>query len=318
MSPKVGFLNAPFIYPCFSFSNLSIADFPLYPINSFPSTSLTLPLNLSDLLFSSLSARVLLLANSPFLFLGLLEGEFPQKIDDTGFFTEAEKQNLWSHSKINLGDNLLQLIGQEQFYTYLALTRASDALYLSCPESADDGSQGEPSFLFTRLKDRGFYTEYTRSLSPSPTEDDSSFFTNPEQALSLLPLILQEGVPPENSRWTALRNWARKENLPLLQSKLAGLYYQNTATALTKEEARKLFMPHGGFFGSVTRLQNYRTCPYQYFLQYGLGIEERKTGDVDPLDYGNYLHAGLHKFGDRLKKENRSYTNAGGACRSGL
>ena len=241
---------------------------------------------------------------------GLLEGEFPQKIDDTGFFTEAEKQNLWSHSKINLGDNLLQLIGQEQFYTYLALTRASDALYLSCPESADDGSQGEPSFLFTRLKDRGFYTEYTRSLSPSPTEDDSSFFTNPDQALSLLPLILQEGVPPENSRWTALRNWARKENLPLLQSKLAGLYYQNTATALTKEEARKLFMPHGGFFGSVTRLQNYRTCPYQYFLQYGLGIEERKTGDVDPLDYGNYLHAGLHKFGDRLKKENRQWRDA--------
>ena len=241
---------------------------------------------------------------------GLLEGEFPQKIDDSGFFTESEKQLLWSHAKINLGDNLLQLIGQEQFYAYLALTRSSDALYLSYPESGDDGSRGEASFLFTQLKDRGYYTEYIHALSPSPAEDDPSFFANPDQSLSLLPLILHEGIPPENSRWTALRNWAKKENPALLQNKLAGLYYQNTAASLSKEEAKKLFMPKGRFFGSVTKLQNYRTCPYRYFLQYGLGIEERKTGDVDALDYGNYLHASLHQFGARLKKEHRQWRDA--------
>ena len=74
--------------------------------------------------------------------------------------------------------------------------------------------------------------------------------------------------------------------------------------------ARKLFMKGGRFYGSVTKLQNYRSCPYQYFLRYGIGVEERNTGEADYLDYGNYLHAGLHQFGEVLKSQNRQWRQA--------
>ncbi len=240
---------------------------------------------------------------------GLLEGEFPQKIDDSGFFSEAEKQLLMSRSKINLGNDLLQLLRQERFYTYLAFTRGSDALYLSCPESVEGGTRGEPSFLFTQLKNLGYYTEFITVSSPDPAANDPSFFANPEQALSLLPMILQDGIPEEYSSWNALKSRAIKRTPALLHSKLSGLYYRNNASFLSKEEAKKLFMKQGRFYGSVTKLQDYRSCPYRYFLRYGLGVDERKTGEIDQLDCGNYLHAGLHTFGERLKKENRQWRN---------
>ena len=95
-----------------------------------------------------------------------------------------------------------------------------------------------------------------------------------------------------------------------MESKLAGLRYQNTAARLPKMLARKLFMKGGRFYGSVTKLQNYRSCPYQYFLRYGIGIEERNTGEADYLDYGNYLHAGIHQFGEILKSQNRQWRQA--------
>lgn len=110
------------------------------------------------------------------------------------------------------------------------------------------------------------------------------------------------------SNWAALKDWAEgNEYRELMESKLAGLRYQNTAARLPKMLARKLFMKGGRFYGSVTKLQNYRSCPYQYFLRYGIGVEERNTGEADYLDYGNYLHAGLHQFGEVLKSQNRQW-----------
>lgn len=113
------------------------------------------------------------------------------------------------------------------------------------------------------------------------------------------------------SNWAALKDWAEgNEYRELMESKLAGLRYQNTAARLPKMLARKLFMKGGRFYGSVTKLQNYRSCPYQYFLRYGIGVEERNTGEADYLDYGNYLHAGLHQFGEVLKSQNRQWRQA--------
>ena len=202
----------------------------------------------------------------------------------------------------------MELVQEEQFYTYLALTRASDTLYLSYPAAAADGSATEPSFLLERLKALGYYTENMEILPPSPHHDDPSFFANPNQALSLLPEILREGRPSPVSNWAALKDWAEgNEYRELMESKLAGLRYQNTAARLPKMLARKLFMKGGRFYGSVTKLQNYRSCPYQYFLRYGIGVEERNTGEADYLDYGNYLHAGLHQFGEVLKSQNRQW-----------
>lgn len=136
-------------------------------------------------------------------------------------------------------------------------------------------------------------------------------FANPNQALSLLPEILRNGRPSPTGNWAALKDWAEgNEYRELMESKLAGLRYQNTAARLPKMLARKLFMKGGRFYGSVTKLQNYRSCPYQYFLRYGIGVEERDTGEADYLDYGNYLHAGLHQFGEVLKSQNRQWRQA--------
>ena len=42
--------------------------------------------------------------------------------------------------------------------------------------------------------------------------------------------------------------------------------------------------------GSVSRLESYRKCAYNYFVNYCLGIKEQEKGKLQNLDYGSIYH----------------------------
>ncbi len=244
---------------------------------------------------------------------GAVEGEFPKRIEEGGFFTEMEKQKIYEESALLFGNQLMDLVHQEQFYAYLALTRSSEALYLSYPHLNAEGNETAPSLLVSQLDRLGYFSE-KKEVSSMAT-GDASFFSNPKQALSLLPSVIQETNVSPDSPWLSLASWAEGNTTyrPMLHAKLSSLNYHNEATPLPRDLAAKLFKPGGRFFSSVTRLENYRKCPYQYFLQYGLKLSERDEGKLQPLDMGNYLHAGLAQFGNVLKKQAKQWRDASDA-----
>ena len=240
---------------------------------------------------------------------GAVEGEFPKRVEESGFFTEQEKQKIYRDSRLIFGSDLMEEVHKEQFFTYLALTRAQKVLYMTMPSVTDDRNEAEPSFLVSQLHRLGYAPEPVL-LSP-PGSGDSSYFANPEQAISLLPSILRQSVPNENSPWTALAAWAKKRGYEKsLENALSGFQYRNEVLPLPRDLAARLFKPQGRFLGSVTRFENYRHCPFRYFLQYGLQIDKRDEGEMEALDFGNYLHAGLHQFGMELKNAKKQWRDA--------
>ena len=76
---------------------------------------------------------------------------------------------------------------------------------------------------------------------------------------------------------------------------------------LTPNSAEKLFAPNKHLRGSVTNVEIFNKCPFQYFAKYGLKLEERREYKVKPPDIGNILHSVMSQFGERLKKENRRW-----------
>lgn len=243
---------------------------------------------------------------------GVIEGEFPKRVEESGFFSAWEKQALSENSQLTFGNDLMQMIHQEQFFVYLALTRASDTLYLTSPSLGSDGKECEPSFLALQLSKLGYSSECAAAHAPTLEDPDHSFFANPEEALSLLPRLLQEGLPGSTSPWLALARWAMASPhwQRILSEKLRALSYSNAPDALPQELARALFQPGGRYVSSMTRLETYRSCPYKYFLQYGLALEARDEGEIQSLDLGNYLHAGLHQFGSTLTRQKRQWRDA--------
>lgn len=241
---------------------------------------------------------------------GAAEGEFPRRVEEGGFFTELERQKIYRDSRLIFGENLLEEVHKEQFFTYLALTRAEKVLYITRPSVNDENNDTEPSFLISQLQRLG-YAEENRTLSPRDRMEDRSYFSNPRQALSLLPSLLREHIPEPSSPWAALVRWARDHGYEGdLEESLAGFQYKNEVPPLPQELAARLFKPQGRFFGSVTRFENYRHCPFMYFMKYGLKIDKRDEGDMEALDFGNYLHAGLHQFGQSLAGEKKQWRDA--------
>lgn len=242
---------------------------------------------------------------------GINEGKFPCRIDDTGFITEGEKQHIQNEMGISLGPDMMRQIYQEQFYVYLALTRASDSLVLSCSLTGSDGKELAPSYLLKNILRRGYVQTIESAAAPDSYTEDHSFISNPDQALALFPEILRQGiahqpytVPSETSVWTALRNWVHSHpsHQGQLQDRLRAFSYSNHASALGQPLASRLFMKNGHFTGSISQFESYRKCPYRYYLEKGLHLEPVDQSDLDARDFGNYLHAGLHNFGDRLKQ----------------
>ena len=61
--------------------------------------------------------------------------------------------------------------------------------------------------------------------------------------------------------------------------------------AITPETSKKLFMDHGAIFGSISSVENYFRCPYQCFIQYGLGVRKPDYGSLSTNAIGNIQHS---------------------------
>ena len=61
--------------------------------------------------------------------------------------------------------------------------------------------------------------------------------------------------------------------------------------------------------GSVTRLERFAACPYQYFCIYGLELREREEYKIRPIDLGNLFHKALECFSRKVKESEYSWKN---------
>ncbi len=82
-------------------------------------------------------------------------------------------------------------------------------------------------------------------------------------------------------------------SLPFVSSVLEAVSEQNREYFYGKEEKEtpidnSIFMK--GKTTSVSALQTYFSCPYKYFLSYGLRLSKKEEGKVSVLDIGSLLH----------------------------
>ena len=78
-----------------------------------------------------------------------------------------------------------------------------------------------------------------------------------------------------------------------LQRLLGSLHYQNEPEKLQPALVNKLF--GHDLKASISRLESYSRNPYEFFLQYGLRLQERQVLQLTPRK-GNLMHAMLNKF----------------------
>ncbi len=82
-----------------------------------------------------------------------------------------------------------------------------------------------------------------------------------------------------------------------------------STSKLQDKTARELYAAKNKMSGSVTRFETFNKCPFQYFAEYGLKLEQRREYKLTTPDVGNILHEILRQFGEDLKSENKHWAD---------
>jgi len=240
---------------------------------------------------------------------GVSDGVLPRRRRDEGLLNDGERA-LLRELGLELGSGAVSDVFAEQFLVYTALTRASQHLWVSYPLADAEGKALAPSAIIRRLKEITGVLPVALPVEP-PAGREAEYLARPQRALAALTgaLRLYRESGNISPAWWDVYNWALTQGQwrePLRVS-LAGLFHHNQLEPLQPDLPGRLYMRNGVLRGSVTRFEAFRACPFKHFSQYGLKLKERAVYQLAAPDLGQFLHAVLKAFGDRLAARSQSW-----------
>ncbi len=239
------------------------------------------------------------------LVLGISDGVLPARPGEEGLFSDFEREAL-REAGIALAPGSRRKIFDEQYLVYVALTRASQVLWLSYPQADDEGKALVPSQIISRIKELlPGLQERVVPVEPPGADGDLEFIACPGRSMSYLAAMLQEmkagrRVDPV---WLDVYSWfvqqpAFKETCGRV---LAGLFHVNQETSLSRGLGQRLYGSR--LKASVSRLEKFTACPFAHFLSHGLKLKERGQFKLAAPDLGQFFHAALKNVADRIKEQ---------------
>jgi ATP-dependent helicase/nuclease subunit B len=224
--------------------------------------------------------------------LGMNEGVFPATPAAPALLTDADREAL-SRRGATLGPGLRERMARERYYGYIACTRASEQLAITCARQDARGGALNPSLFVSQLQ-RIFPRIEMEEFSAEPNANEI------EHVFEILPGLLRgevidsgelrqlDGVKPVLAKWKRWHDLATPEKLALSPA---------VATALYGNELRT----------SVSALEKFAGCPFEFFVRYGLRADERALFEADPRQTGSFQHEILSRFHAQLREEKKRW-----------
>lgn len=224
--------------------------------------------------------------------IGINDGEFPSVYKDEGFFNDKDREYL-KEQGFELANGSLENLYEENFNIYKAFTVAEEKLFLSYASSDNEGRTLRPSILITKMKKIYSNLQETSDIISQEKEiiTKNNTFDNLIEKLN----DYQEGKDVEDI-WFDVLNYYENDALwksRLLKS-LEGITYTNIPEQIKPEFVKKLYGET--LHTTISRLERYRSCPFSFYLEYGLKLKEKKSLKLDPIDTGSFMHEVIDTF----------------------
>ncbi len=217
--------------------------------------------------------------------LGVNDGAFPYVPPQSGLLTDSEKEQLAGFD-LQMSRSLEEMILQERFLAYKALTVASERLMLSYRRCSLEGKPLAPSFLIDQLL-LMFGEGCKRSDEDVPPLDTCQ---TGQTAFSCLARHFREDTPLRQTLEAYLNGSGYVSRI--------GKLYQ-----LLRDEKFRLNDPEiaAELFGrelrlSASRFERFQSCKFLYFCNDGLQAKPRKKAELNPLETGVLIHDIIYRL----------------------
>lgn len=231
--------------------------------------------------------------------LGMNDGVFPSINKNEGFFNDKDREVL-KKLGLEIAKGTLEMLFDEEFNIYKALTTAEEKLFLCYTSSDKDGASLRSSAIITKIKkmfkklkeESDVVKKYTEVSSPKSTFDELLY--------NLREYKNGEEISPV---WFEVYKWYEKNGdwNNKLQNALQGLKYTNKAEQINKENIEKLYGKT--LKTSISKLEQYKECPFSFHLKYGLKLKEADEFKLKSIDTGSFMHDIVDTFFEEVKQE---------------
>ena len=197
--------------------------------------------------------------------IGLNDGMFPSINKNEGFFNDEDREYL-KQNGTELAKGTTEQLYDDNFNIYKAFTTAEEKLFLSYTSSDLEGKSLRPSILVNRLK-----KIFPKLVEESDIVEKKEEILTKENTFEELLNKLREfrdGKEIE-SIWFELYNYYSQspEWKDKLENSLKALNFNINPPKIQKEVIEKLYSDT--LKTSVSRLEQYESCPFSYYLKYG-------------------------------------------------
>ena len=225
------------------------------------------------------------------LLLSVNEKIFPAQPSSGHLLGEPDREEL-RRAGAPLGHDPREFLGREQFLGYIACTRARQRLVVTCARRDADDQPLNPSSFISRLK----------SLFPNL---DIENFAPPDWTQAEHPCELAGKLAAEPEADPLARELLAWPVFASLRSRLISFRAPPGPERLSPELAAQLHGP--ALRTSVSRLEQFAACAFQFFVHSGLRAEERQFFELDARERGSFQHEALARFHQQLQAENKRW-----------
>jgi len=262
----------------------------------------TIPTVYDQIAFGDLNRSVIKNVRALFV-LGANDGLLPPSPDAGALLSDSERAFLLAQG-ISIAPDTKKRLSDAEFSLYAAMCVSRERLYVSYPTTDDTGAGLRPALFITKLKRTFLNIPVTHELN----KDEQSAKTCVASVQSAYNYVLTHlHTLHENKTAKALYDVLMQDETMRERLVRAQTYknFKNETGRLSPETVHALY--GNELYGSVSRFERFASCPFSFFLEYGLGAKERKVLKIEAPDIGSLLHDIIERFSKALVAQGKSF-----------
>lgn len=227
---------------------------------------------------------------------GAKNGTFPTGIKTEGFLSDNDRNILDEKYGIKIAPDTKKKMNEQYFKVYRALCAVSEKLFISYSVQDSDGRSISPSHIVNDIIRRFPKIKISDNLIEN-SENDKVYLSTPQATIHKMLINLSSRYDGDkNPLWDIVYDWYKnkgewKKILSLIKR---ADYYDKRGIMLDSDIANMLY--GGKVTYSASRINTFASCPFEYFIKYGLGASVREEWSVNPANMGSYAHQIIHEF----------------------
>lgn len=219
------------------------------------------------------------------------DGQFPFRLGDTGIILDSELEEAKNLIKKSVEPTVSTINSRENFRAYEALLEPKEKLFVSFSLKSASGAATKPAQTVCKLlelfDDKILIKKFESCGYVSDKQSELEF-------AEAFGKYLRSGENKEEIN----KKYAESNLSEPYEKFLNGIDFNKRNFVI--EDADKLYFYENKT--SVSQLEKYFACPYEFFAEYGLKLKENKDAKISSLDIGNIVHKVVEIFAKNIEK----------------